>query len=64
MDAVDALREPSLRLLGVVAHAVVGAVGEHGVDGALRAGGIRQRVVGDALRDRFGARAAPAESAR
>ena len=54
MDPVDALAEARLRVGRVVAHAVVGAVGQHRVDGALVPARLGQRIGGDALRDRLG----------
>ena len=53
MHAIDALREPLFYTDRVVAHAVVRAVREHRVDGALLAGRFRERVVRNALRDRL-----------
>ena len=53
MNAVDALREPLFDTDRVVAHAVVRAVREHRVDGALLACRFRERVVRNALRDRL-----------
>ena len=51
MDAVNALGEPRLRVGGVVTHAVVGAVRHHGIDRALAARSLDQRIGGNDLRD-------------
>jgi hypothetical protein len=64
MNSIDALSEQLLSFGGVVAHAVVRAVREHGIDGALRARGFRQRIVGNAARDRFGRQTLRRESVR
>ena len=54
VNAIDALREQRLGLDGVVAHAVIGAVRQHRVDGVLVRGVLGERVVRDRFRDRLG----------
>ena len=54
VDAIHALRESFLRVAGVVAHPIVGAVRHHRVDRALGGGALRQRVLRDAFRDGLG----------
>ena len=54
MDSIDALCETRFRVSRVIAHAVIRAVGQHRIHGALVPARFGQRIVGDAFRYRFG----------
>jgi len=54
MDPVDALAQAILGVGRVIAHAVVGAIRQDRVDGALVPALLGQRIGGDALRNRLG----------
>ena len=54
VDPVHALSQQRFGVPGVIAHPVVGAVGEHRVDRTLAGRLFRQRIRGDLLRDGLG----------